>query len=308
MSYTYSTLLVSAPTGPYQLTNWTINGVNHSFTFNNIADLVAQMNSVDNNSWTLNTNNQTIEGGQNSNVYGKMFISKNGTNVAMLELNTQVIPTNIALLLNTGVHFIHIQNEDTGCEYDLKISVQCDSASVTLIAVDDKYNLPKKHSMMMNVINNDIIPIALEAFQIIEYPKHGHLVMHPNNMVEYIQDDEECDITDSFQYLVSNGYTSDIATVTIYIACEDLVVFNGISPNDDGLNDKLIIQGIEKYKDNNIEVFNRWGNKVYSKKGYDNNDPWDATWDGKMLPDGTYYYFIDNGEGKTYNGYLQVQR
>ena len=308
MSYTYSSLIATTPTGPYVLNNWTINGVVYTTTFNNIAGLVAYMNSVDNNAWTVNTTNQTIVGGKSSNVYGKMYISKNNVQVASLEINTQIIPANVGLLLNTGVHFIHVENSVTGCEYDLKISVQCDSASINLIAVDDNYVAHLQTAMMMNVIINDIIPIALEAFQIIEYPKHGHLVMHANNMVEYIQDDSECDITDSFKYLVSNGYTSDIATVTIKIDCEGLVVYTGLSPNNDGLNDKLIIKGIESYPNNEIEVFNRWGNKVYSKKGYTNNDPWDATWDGKMLPDGTYFYFIKDGEGKEYNGYLQIQR
>ena len=54
-------------------------------------------------------------------------------------------------------------------------------------------------------------------------------------------------------------------------------------------------------------IFNRWGNEVYAKGGY-NND-WDGTWQGdKELPAGTYFYILDDGEGEKYSGYLQINR
>ncbi|RVU24229.1 hypothetical protein EOJ36_09930 [Sandaracinomonas limnophila] len=72
----------------------------------------------------------------------------------------------------------------------------------------------------------------------------------------------------------------------------------GISPNGDGKNDKLIIPGVLSYN-NRLTVFNRWGNVVYEQDNYKNN------WGGEtnngyrplegdgLLPDGTYYYVID---------------
>jgi len=72
------------------------------------------------------------------------------------------------------------------------------------------------------------------------------------------------------------------------------------------LNDYFTIDGIEDYPNNELSVYNRWGNMVYSAKAYNNN--WDGSWNGKLLPDGTYYYILKDGEGESYNGYLQISR
>jgi gliding motility-associated-like protein len=85
-------------------------------------------------------------------------------------------------------------------------------------------------------------------------------------------------------------------------ACEP-VIPDGFSPNDDGANDKFVIPGIEAYKNNSVKIFNRWGNVVFEATGYQNQ--WDGTTnkafgllesDGRV-PDGTYFYIIDLGDG-----------
>ena len=48
----------------------------------------------------------------------------------------------------------------------------------------------------------------------------------------------------------------------------DTELFNGMSPGDDGINDYLKIAGIEKYPNNTVKIFNRWGVLVYETKGY----------------------------------------
>ena len=85
-----------------------------------------------------------------------------------------------------------------------------------------------------------------------------------------------------------------------------LKVYNGLSPNDDGSNDVLYVENIEYFPGNKIIIFNRWGNKVFEKEGYRNN--WDGHYQGRMLPDGTYFYLLEDGKGKTYTGYLQILR
>ncbi|UTN02775.1 gliding motility-associated C-terminal domain-containing protein [Flavobacterium bizetiae] len=84
-------------------------------------------------------------------------------------------------------------------------------------------------------------------------------------------------------------------TATISPNC--LKIYNEFSPNDDGQNDTFYIDCITQYPDNQIEIFNRWGNLVYFKKGYDNT--WDGKADGsaKTLPEGTYFYVLDLGNG-----------
>lgn len=72
----------------------------------------------------------------------------------------------------------------------------------------------------------------------------------------------------------------------------DVWVPNAFSPNGDGKNDVWVIEGILKYPNSVVNVFNRWGNKVYSSSnGY--QVPWDGNHNGTEVPSATYYYVID---------------
>jgi gliding motility-associated-like protein len=83
-----------------------------------------------------------------------------------------------------------------------------------------------------------------------------------------------------------------------------LKVFNGFSPNNDGKNDFFTIDGIEKLADNTVSIYDFHGKELYKTKAYKNT--WDGKSDGKLLLDGTYFYVIDDGEGQTYSGYVQI--
>ena len=88
---------------------------------------------------------------------------------------------------------------------------------------------------------------------------------------------------------------------------EDITQISGtniISPNGDGVNDNLIIKNVDLYPNNELEVFDRAGRKVYSKKGYQND--WNASFNGIPLAEGTYYYIINFiGVGK-YKGFITI--
>lgn len=81
---------------------------------------------------------------------------------------------------------------------------------------------------------------------------------------------------------------------------------NIFTPNGDGLNDNFTIPGISNFPDNYISIFNRWGNMVYQKDGYQNE------WTGEGLSDGTYFYFlkikVKEGLWDQYNGYITLRR
>jgi gliding motility-associated-like protein len=62
------------------------------------------------------------------------------------------------------------------------------------------------------------------------------------------------------------------------------------TPNGDGIHDKWEIEGLAEYQQCSVQVFNRYGQSVYSSAGY--NKPWDGTMNSKLLPAGTYYYII----------------
>ena len=82
---------------------------------------------------------------------------------------------------------------------------------------------------------------------------------------------------------------------------------NTFTPNGDGINDTWIINNMEFFPNATVNIFNRWGQHLFSAIGYP--IPWDGTHNGKALPSGTYYYVIDlkNGE-KVIAGPLEIIR
>ncbi|WP_299114034.1 gliding motility-associated C-terminal domain-containing protein [uncultured Winogradskyella sp.] len=80
----------------------------------------------------------------------------------------------------------------------------------------------------------------------------------------------------------------------------DVVIYNGVTPNGDGKNDYFIIDGIENLANNNVQVFNRWGVKVFETSDYDRNgNVFRGFSDGRLtvagsnlLPTATYFYVI----------------
>lgn len=84
---------------------------------------------------------------------------------------------------------------------------------------------------------------------------------------------------------------------------------NGFTPNGDGKNDVWIIGDLTDFPNIEVNVFNRWGQQLFSSKGYSN--PWDGTYDGKEVPVGTYYYVIDLKDEKypdAFTGPLTIMR
>ena len=86
-----------------------------------------------------------------------------------------------------------------------------------------------------------------------------------------------------------------------FITDGDVIIYNAVSPNGDGDNDHFVIKNIEKFPNNTVNIFNRWGVKVYSTTGYNNqNNNFIGVSDGRVtikrnekLPSGTYYYIIE---------------
>ena len=96
------------------------------------------------------------------------------------------------------------------------------------------------------------------------------------------------------------------AQITINII-EDYKVdaVNILTPNGDGVNDRWVIRNIDSYPTNELKIFDRSGRIVYQRRNY-NND-WDATINGRRLPEGTYYYILTiDGSGRTVKGYITV--
>jgi gliding motility-associated-like protein len=174
------------------------------------------------------------------------------------------------------------------------------------IAVDDAATTVINSSVVIEVLENDTLNGTLTSIVILEDPEYGTATVTADNNIEYAPFQDVCDVIDSFTYVIGNGIGFDTATVTVEILCDSITIFSGFSPNNDGVNDVFTILGLDNFPDNTLLIFNRWGNQVFETMNYQNN--WDGKWDGKDLPDGTYFYVLDLGNGEKLSGYVQIHR
>ena len=130
-----------------------------------------------------------------------------------------------------------------------------------------------------------------------------------------------------FSYTINTGSCPIRYDVTIIVGfvspCENIIIHNAFTPNNDGLNEYFNIENIDDttcYPTNNVEIYNRWGVLVYETKNYDNNNrKFIGISEGRVtvdknaeLPSGTYFYIIQwtTSDGSTINknGYLYLTR
>ena len=174
-------------------------------------------------------------------------------------------------------------------------------------AVDDVATTEKGKPILIDVLANDSISGNI-TLKIINPPAHGELTLTSDSKVIYSPTGEYCSgtNTDKFVYQICNSSGCDMAIVNVTVVCDKIKIYNGFSPNGDGVNDYFTIEGIEKYPNNVLTIYNRFGTQVYTVKSYKND--WDGTWNNKQLPNGTYFYQFIDGEGNVVNGYVQLER
>lgn len=91
----------------------------------------------------------------------------------------------------------------------------------------------------------------------------------------------------------------------------DVVIYQGVTPDGDGMNDYFIIDNIEQFPNNHVTIYNRWGRKIYETQSYNSKGNVFKGYaegnaivnKGEMLPTGTYYYVVEylydrNGQNK----------
>ena len=111
-------------------------------------------------------------------------------------------------------------------------------------------------------------------------------------------------VTEVDEYTVTitvDGCSTESSFNVTTVSC---VIQKGISVNNDGLNDTFDLSGYDVKK---LTIFNRLGMKVYSRNNY--VDEWGGkSDDGDELPDGTYYYVIEQRSGTVKTGWIYINR
>ena len=100
----------------------------------------------------------------------------------------------------------------------------------------------------------------------------------------------------SGEYVVSvvdgnNCKSTEMLITLTDVDVDCLRIPNVFTPNADGVNDTWEIVNIEMFPAAEVHIFNRWGQLMFTSKGY--AEPWDGSYRGHFVPAGTYLYVID---------------
>jgi gliding motility-associated-like protein len=110
-------------------------------------------------------------------------------------------------------------------------------------------------------------------------------------------------------------YTVTVTSLDGCVAKDDIAITvlkkplipNVFTPNGDGINDTWVITYLNTYPGCTVDVYNRFGQKVYNSIGY--GKPWDGRVNGNPLPVGTYYWIINPKNGREQmNGSVTIIR
>ena len=190
----------------------------------------------------------------------------------------------------TGFYSALITVDNTDCTYGDDIIVQFfQSPDITPVEDVSMKCANEDYTLEINIENSD----QLNSLTYI-WTLDGVDVQTGSDNTYYL--DELTEESGEFIVTVFDDITYCYSSTTINVNfyensyCVDLP--QGLSPNGDGFNDCLIIDHLEDREDiDKIEVFNRYGTKIYELNEY--IDQWCGTdQDGKIVPVGTYFYII----------------
>ena len=197
------------------------------------------------------------------------------------------------------------------------IGTTTSTTPVLPVAADDRTTTPIDTPVAVNVLANDT-PNGATAPNVVTNPTNGTTVVNPDGTIEYRPNTGFVGI-DTFVYELCNTDGCASATVTIEVISK-LIPYNGMSVDDDGKNEHFHIGGINRYPDNVVRIYNRWGVKVFEAEGYNNvTRVFRGFSNGRVvvetsdkLPQGTYYYVIEyvdeNKQKRSEVGWLYLKR
>ena len=213
-------------------------------------------------------------------------------------------PISGTTITGSGNHTITLTTTDTAgntaiCSFEVVIvdtiapSVNCLTNQTAVLDQNCEFVLPD-YGLMTNLSDNCDANISIT-----QTPAPGIVYSGIQNLPITIN------FEDASGNLSSCSFIVDVKTNELNPGClEDLVIATLLTPNGDGRNDTWIIREPDFIEDCTVQVFNRWGQKVFESTNYQND--WEGDFNGVKLSDGSYYYIILCNDEISYSGPLTL--
>jgi len=166
----------------------------------------------------------------------------------------------------------------------------------------------------INVLGNDILSQNGTTITITRQPIFGTATVTQDGFVFYTSD-ASAPREDRIEYEVCyvdcpSLCARAIVNVNLNYDTKRCITTNVITPNGDGQNDAFYVsclEDLDQLPQNMLTIFNEYGDEVFSAAPYRND--WQGTYEGKRLPDGTYYYiFRESPQGGEQRGFITLYR
>lgn len=243
--------------------------------------------------------------------YGVVWRSLSGAQIN----NSRNATTAVSQLKNGKNTFVMIARDSLCPTYQI-----FDSVSIFLPI------LPKAINLSLEMESGDTLkskigeeaPVGTYSITLLDSPQEGRFDLFSGGSFSYISKSNFSGVIRFRYMLCSDACTNMCDTGEVRILVKPKIEIpkevkidmpNAITPNDDGKNDALVIDNLDKYPANELIIFNRWGDILFKAKPYTND--WNGTnQKGDPLPEGTYYYVLrlNINDGKILRGDITVLR
>jgi len=240
-------------------------------------------------------NNPVASAGNNVTICPNTSTTLTATGGGTYEWSTTETSSSISVSPTTTTTYNVEVTNASGCTATASVTVTVYDAG-SLTANNDSAYVENTSSVSINTSPNDIGNPG--AISIINGPDNGIFTVN-GSTITYDPNDGYIGM-DTITYVICDAFCSsycDTAQVYIRVTREVVIIVpGGFSPNGDGINDNFVIVGLEKYPENELYIYNRWGELVYQATPY-NND-WDGLSNGNRtiygdeVIDGTYFYIL----------------
>lgn len=191
-------------------------------------------------------------------------------------LSSPSLPNPVATPKDSTLYRVIVSNEFS-CTDTAWVQVNVSKKPVAH-AGEDKYILQGQTAQLSGTAGGTGIAYSWSPAQSMDNPASLQPVVSPAEDISY-----------TLEVVSGNGCgtASDVVKVHVF---KGLYVPNAFSPDGDGLNDTWNIPALRAYPGFEIQVFNRWGEVVYTSK--DSGRPWNGRLKDRDLPTGVYAYII----------------